>query len=141
MFLPILEPVVDRPFVRRNFGTSSEQKVSQAAAASALIEYNKSLFSLGVVLIELWFGQDIECLQHTTVDVLFNDNSIYQTAQQQIGELLAASENYGLAVSRCLSGLSRPMKTTDLNDRDFKNAVHEDIICLLEKNLEIYHDI
>ena len=67
--------------------------------------------------------------------------STYQTAQQQIGELLAASENYGLAVSRCLSGLSRPMKTTDLNDRDFKNAVHEDIICLLEKNLEVYHDI
>jgi len=80
MFLPILEPVVDRPFVRRNFGTSSEQKVSQAAAASALIEYNKNLFSLGVVLIELWFGQDIECLQHTTVDVLFNDNSIYHVA-------------------------------------------------------------
>jgi hypothetical protein len=137
----IREPVADKPFVRRIFKSTTTQHTSPTTTAlTELVRRDISLFSLGVVLVELWFERGIEELGSPRFDssAPFNDNSIYETASQYIGELWrTAGENYSTAVSRCLHGLNRPMGTKSLESLEFKNAVHVDVVCLLEKNLEV----
>jgi hypothetical protein len=72
------------------------------------------------------------------------DHADYATAQQRIGELITyAGDNYGLAVSRCIYGLNRPgepprASQSTLDNEVFKNDVYINIVCLLEKNLEVH---
>jgi len=156
-----LEPVIDQPFVRGNFETaqslqtaalhSSHQNASQSFTTSALAPVEQSLFSLGIVLVELWFEHPIEELriqhyQTNDFQITDSDNIDYQTAKQLIGELLAsAGLEYGLAVSNCIDGLNSLQglnpriisESKSLNDCEYKDAVHTAVICRLEKNLKV----
>lgn len=139
--ISVRETVVDKPFVRRVFAPPSIQQLNttQATTTKSLVQCNKSLFSLGVVLMELWFETPIEGLGSIDTHSTINDNWVYETAEKHLGELIrVAGENYGFAVSRCLNGLSRPLKDKSLDCPAYKNAVHTDIICLLEKNLKVH---
>jgi hypothetical protein len=140
--ISIREPVIDKPFVRRTFEPPSRQtNTVQATMTEPLVQCNNSLFSLGVVLMELWFERRIEDFGSGKNLSGVNDNSVYETARQYIGELLrVAGENYGIAVSRCLNGLSRPMENKSLDCAIYKNAVHADIVCLLQKNLKVHRN-
>ncbi|KAF8542789.1 hypothetical protein BDD12DRAFT_333870 [Trichophaea hybrida] len=138
----ISEPELAMPFVRRMLGSSQEPCSLQSEQAPELMEYDKSLFSLGIVLIELWFEKPIKGLQidQSQSD---GDDADFETAQQRIGYLFShAGEDYGLAVSHCINGLrgravkGKPIKTF-LDNEDFKNDVHENVICLLQRNLEV----
>jgi len=63
-----MEPVVNMPFVPRNFGGSSaSSKHSEYAQQSQprlpVADCDGCLFSLGIVRIELWFGRCFEELK------------------------------------------------------------------------------
>ncbi|KAF8247167.1 hypothetical protein K440DRAFT_661567 [Wilcoxina mikolae CBS 423.85] len=133
--ISVREPIVDKPFVRRIFERPLRPLViTETPTEKPIVEYNKSLFSLGVVLIELLFQQPIETL--IAAGSPPNDDSIYAAATQKLGDIYhLAGEKYGHAVWRCLKGLSRQTNSISLDCPDFRNAVHEDIICLLENNL------
>jgi len=142
----IIEPELTMPFVRRMLGSSQElhplQQSEQAPETSALMEYDKSLFSLGIVLIELWFEQPLEYLR-IDQNQPSSENADYETVRQRMGYLFGdAGEDYGLAVSHCINGLKgravkgKPIKSCLDND-DFKNDVHENVVGLLQKNLEV----
>lgn len=132
-------PVVDKPFVRRMFPTPQDSLTGDGCSASAateLISYDKSLFSLGIVLVELWFGQCIENLRGPRSSA-FDESADYETAQDYIGKVFTtAGEAYGLAVSRCLGTMQ--CSTKSLEDITFKNKAHSEIVCLLEKNFEVF---
>jgi len=159
--IPHQEPVMDQPFVRGNFEAaqslqtavlhSSHQNASQPFTTSALVPVEQSLFSLGIVLVELWFEHPIEELriqhpQTSDFEITDSDNVDYQTAKQLIGELLtSAGLEYGLAVSHCIDGLNSSQglnsginsESKSLNDCEYKDAVHTTVICRLEKNLKV----
>jgi len=158
-YVQTYEPVIEQPFVRWMFG-SSEALVPldqiPPPQEKVLPEYDKSLFSLGIVLTELWFERRIEELRTQPSQALAGntqdsssyiptmDHADYATAQQRIGELITyAGDNYGLAVSRCIYGLNRPgepprASQSTLDNEVFKNDVYINIVCLLEKNLEVH---
>ncbi|KAA8901720.1 hypothetical protein FN846DRAFT_908903 [Sphaerosporella brunnea] len=142
----ICEPALEMPFVR---GSSQDELLpldhageTSGTQPSAPFQYEKSLFSLGIVLIELWFEEPLEKLRAHPDDCQ-DDNADYETAKQRVGELLRlAGEDYGLAVSRCINGVRKgPGKfsatKSTLDDEGFKNDVHENVVCLLQKNLEV----
>lgn len=138
--IEISEPVADKPIVRRIFG----QPKSAPLAEPELFQYDKSLFSLGIVLIELWCERRIDELREPSqTSIPFNDSAVYDTAQRLVGDIFStAGDLYGLAVSRCLNGLNRPIESTqaerrNLENSKFKNEVQADIISLLERNLEV----
>jgi hypothetical protein len=141
----VREPVVDKPFVRRVLTLKSPQLVAEnerATATGSLVQYNRYLLSLGIVLMELWFERPIESFQ--TIDTVssVNDDWMYTTAEKHVGELIrVAGENYGFAISRCLNGLRRPLENKSLDDTDYKNVVYADIVCLLKKNLKVYYNL
>jgi hypothetical protein len=157
-FVLVGEPVIDKPFVRRTFGSSEElyllhpntvQSTAPATETATFVEYDRSLFSLGIILIELWFERGIEELrlpfqnQDGDTQGQRSDNTDYRTAQCRIGEIFTyAGDDYGLAVSRCINGLSRHIDNVraipgSLESEDFKNDVHTNVVCLLERNLEV----
>ncbi|KAF8252528.1 hypothetical protein K440DRAFT_644722 [Wilcoxina mikolae CBS 423.85] len=147
-----LEPIIDQPFVRGDFGNahfvgrdeSGAQTPQLVAPPSSLVDADMSLFSLGVVLFELWFEKPIQDFTNPQqlLESDFNQ-TCYKVAQGRIGELIkVAGPAYGLAVSHCIEGLSsssratRPGQLNSLEDMNFKNEVHANIICPLENNLK-----
>ncbi|KAF8243707.1 hypothetical protein K440DRAFT_663936 [Wilcoxina mikolae CBS 423.85] len=137
------DPIIDEPLVRRTF-QSSPPTTPQSAPTPPVVQYDRSLFSLGIVLIELWFQRRIEDLRSPHQLDNDDENADYETARIRIGELMAtAGENYGLAVSRSIGGLNSPVGmlrpvARSLEDNIFKSEVHENVICLLEKNLKVF---
>ncbi|KAF8539020.1 hypothetical protein BDD12DRAFT_925468 [Trichophaea hybrida] len=127
-----LVPMADKPFVRRMFPPQHVSSTSESYPLTNLIACDKSLFSLGIVLVELWFGECIENLQGSH-SAAFDNSAAYETAQDKIGKIMReAGEAYGLAVSRCLGTMQG-----SLDDIAFKNKAHSEIVCLLEKNYEV----
>ncbi|KAF8243860.1 hypothetical protein K440DRAFT_663845 [Wilcoxina mikolae CBS 423.85] len=146
-------PVADKPIVRRVFErlkapqNPPELIHSEPSQPNSpqLIQYDKSLFSLGIVLIEIWYERHIHELRDPSqANIPFNENAAFDTAVRSVGSIFStAGDLYGLAVSRCLNGLNRPIESTqagrrDLQNSKFKNEVQSDIVSLLERNLEAY---
>jgi len=148
----VWEPLLEKPFVSRTFGS---QKCSAVSSKSPVVDYDKNLFSLGIILIELSLQSCIEDLRDHSWDQSDRispvvggqphqlcDNPDYITATQRIGEVFRAEqEDYGLAVQRCINGLSLPDEpiTKSLDNLQYKNEVHTNIISLLERNLKVHN--
>ncbi|KAF8534594.1 hypothetical protein BDD12DRAFT_895556 [Trichophaea hybrida] len=156
--IPYLEPLIDQPFVRGDFANTQSLKTAallsshrdalqQPSTSSAfVVPVEKSLFLLGIVLVELWFEHPIEKLrstqqpQTTNSEVTDSDNIDYQTAKQLH---TSAGHDYETVVSDCFDGLNsshRPNSGTlstskSLNNSEYKDAVHTAIVCRLENNL------
>jgi hypothetical protein len=140
------EPVIDKPFVRRTFGSSQELHPipqSPKSPASTLVVCERSLFSLGIVLTELWYEKRIEDLSPDGDQNQDDGNARYKTARKLLGDIFTyAGENYGLAVARCINGINPSSSSISatwgsLDNDDFKNDVHTNVVCLLEKNFDV----
>ncbi|KAF8253585.1 hypothetical protein K440DRAFT_656808 [Wilcoxina mikolae CBS 423.85] len=144
-------PAIDQPFVRRSFG-SSQMLVPLPASnlpsgTPDLVDCDRNLFSLGVILVELWFEQRIEDLRPASAINRAKqtvDNGAYETVKQLMGDIFTyAGEDYGLVISRCINGLNRSIgmkqgKDRSLENEVFKNDVYTNVVLLLERNLEVF---
>ncbi|MCJ1423360.1 hypothetical protein MMC29_001243 [Sticta canariensis] len=99
---------------------------------------NKSIFALGILLIELWFGQPLEDLRkpedfgsHSQV----NHVTDFATARR-LSEIIyrEAGDWYGDAVRRCIY-CEFDQRHNSLDSQALKEAVHRGVVTPLEKNL------
>ncbi|KAF8417858.1 hypothetical protein EV426DRAFT_352996 [Tirmania nivea] len=132
-------PIIENPFLHQYFippNTSSTKNSIQLS----IVPCNPSLFSLGIVLIELWHWKDLQCLQRsvsTDSSTGWDARTEFFTALQLAKELHdEAGENYGEAVRRCIQGLDT--RETNLEQEGFKNKVYAEIVRPLEENLAIF---
>jgi hypothetical protein len=139
----IYDPAVDTPFVFRDFGKPKSAQ-PPTSKPPGLFQYDQSLFSLGIVLVELWFERPIDDLRDPSQAVLpFNESTKYEIAQRCVGPIFStAGDLYGLAISHCLNGLGGPIGPTNAGTRSlenpkFKREVQNEIVGLLERNLEV----
>jgi hypothetical protein len=56
------KPMLEKPLVRRCFGASSEEGSAPQALGSRVVRCNRTLFSLGVILLEIWYWNRLESL-------------------------------------------------------------------------------
>ena len=136
-------PVFEKPFLCRHFenrprGSQSQQNIPPPTL-SPLVKCDASLFSLGIVLVELWFGKHIEDFpeysEATTHQALTNDNAEYHTANELLREIdRERGSIYGNAVRRCIRGLDCT-ETSLEEDRsnNLKNSAHSNIVSELER--------
>lgn len=144
-------PAIDQPFVRRLFGSSQMLVLLPVpispSGTSELVDCDRNLFSLGVILVELWFERRINDLRparavNSAKQMI--DNEDYETVKRLMGDIFTyAGEDYGLVVSRCINGLNRSSGKKQGKDRSlendvFKNDVHTNFVLLLERNLEVH---
>lgn len=139
-----ISPVIRKPLVRRVFAPPGPPSLSpqstQASTKSIFMPQNQSLYSLGIVLMELWYGQRLEDLRIGTDGIGIGDvtdMTDYMTARRLIGAIPEdAGEKYGDAVRRCINGLDH--RSSSLEKDDFKNEVHMKVVSPLVENLESF---
>ena len=140
---PRQRPVLEYPFLHREFTTFAAEAIPQAQT-SFIVRCNKSLFSLGIVLIELCFWQSLESLRAThgqQADIGTTETVDYIIACRLIDSRAVheeAGSKYDDAVRRCIIGLDH--RETQLDNDDFKNEVYHRVVKLLEENLQMFYN-
>ena len=131
--------VYDHPFVHRELSQRSIQQVAATPAIVYRVIRNKTLYALGIVLIELCYGKSIKGLQEPedvhcdgtpgvewcTADRLIRTKDL----ENHIGK------RYADAVRRCVycdSGVDN----ADLEDESFQRVVYEGVLEKLEESLQ-----
>ena len=145
-------PVIDDPFVSRSFGPQVHQNPGPLSPrdvddfSSGLI-INRSLFALGIILIELALNRPIEELceearpsNKSAKEEPPNIVEIYGVATNLIDAVYAEQGmQYGYVVQRCLKcefGIQENMK--DLSTDTFRALVCESVLAPLEDDLKRY---
>lgn len=138
------EPVTNKPFLHRNFGLAPlGSSLQPTQIESPLVQYDRSLFSLGIILVELWFGNCLEDLPEyldpqSNGSTLNNESLAYQTANQLIRRINEEGPIYGAAVRRCIRGLD--CTATSLEEDELKDKVHTEVVSELERHWRAYDD-
>ena len=130
---------LETPVVSQDF--SSESSVSEGSIESHIVHCNPSLFSLGIVLVELWFWRSVESFQadipQSSGPVANSDTTRFNIACMLIDKVYGdAGVNYGDIFRRCIKGLDH--KEIQLEDEGFKNEVYLKILQPLETHLEVF---
>lgn len=144
IFFPLVtegcpKPLFTKPLVRQVFAQTSQAATDMNSMS--VIQCNKTLFSLGVILIEVCFWKRIEDMQTPNESSVrgFNTKiSELMSANRLVDKLLYddAGERYGDAVRRCIKGLDHREK--ELEKDGFKNEVYEKVVYPLEENLKAF---
>ena len=135
------DTLVGTPFVSRKIesleGPESPQPPSKTVLTQGI--RNQSLFSLGVVLIELHFGQTLESLHPGTDGIDNNGTSAAKnlvSAIQLLDDVYRqAGDWYGDAVRRCLY-CDFDQRNTSLEDNAMNEAVFRGVILPLRDHLK-----
>ena len=139
-----LSAAVDYPLLSKNFVSppTSQSSSSQAEnLAPSANSPNRSLFALGLVLTELWFGKSIDHLREAT-DLDPQDQTSDLTNFATISRLIETVEHdagqwYGDAVRRCIH-FDITQRLNSLEMETSKEAVHREIMLPLEENLSAF---
>lgn len=101
-----------------------------------IIGCNQSLYSLGIVLIELWHWQRLEAIYSRGAGN--NQADQYMMARALAGQLLQeAGKEYCNAVRHCIYGLAGVSSATmSLEERDFRREVCDKVVLPLLENLK-----
>lgn len=136
------DSLIDRSFVSREI-ESSEHIYSRAVSKTTALPgvRNSSLFSLGVILIELWFGKTLESLntwigsrEDTRADTAKDVTVAFQLLDEVYSQ---AGEWYGDAVRRCLY-CDFDRRSPDLKDNALKESVVRGVILPLKEHLKAF---
>ena len=128
------QPSLETPVVHHDFTPEPSSPTKPS-----LVFCNLSLFSLGIVLIELWFWKHVESFQADTPKAEDPDTTIFTTALRLVERLdQLAGAKYSNSVRRCIRGLDHPEPR--LENNEFKNEVHLKVLQPLEKHLEDFCD-
>lgn len=96
---------------------------------------NRTLYCLGVTLIELWHWKPHSSLQMIHENINETDGTAEVVKLQQVVEdlMTCAGPGYGMAVQYCITGLES--SAAQLGKEGFKNEVYKNIVNPLEENL------
>ncbi|KAJ6445033.1 C-14 sterol reductase [Purpureocillium lavendulum] len=128
-------PVWSHPLVIKQFrpvSPSDERLSGEAAVGSGFC--NSTLFSLGILLIEIILGKTFDSLRTSDEGSLSTSFAPvladYITAQRIVDQnIRMASANYGTAVTRLIG------QSPGLDSADFCQEIYSGVVALLEKDL------
>ena len=130
-------PSLDTPVVRQSF--TQEPSPPKTTIETLLVRCNLSLFSLGIVLIELWFWKSVESFQADKPEADDLDITRYMTAMGLIKTIQEkAGAQFGGSVWRCICGIDH--QETRLEDNEYKNEAYLKVLQPLVKHLEFHCD-
>ena len=148
------QPNIEPPYISRSFkpgsdqnaSTPGEESVAQTDRYSHLI-INKTLFALGIVLIELALNRPLEEFRTDTMSSepsasnrSYTTADTYQLATSLIDRVYdEQGTQYGYVVQRCLRcefALQDSMKRLEIDA--FRAAVYEGVLVPLEEDLNRY---
>jgi hypothetical protein len=136
-----LSTIYQHPFIYRKFASTATSQSSIPAPPVRSLIRNQTLFTLGVLLIELLYGTSIEGLQTPhDLDCEGTPGAVWCTAERLVDEEIAleAGQLYADAVRRCIR-CDFNRKSSSLDDQDFQQAVFDGVVAPLEKTLQHFN--
>jgi hypothetical protein len=135
--IKIHEPVLGKPLVRRLFEpTFSNQKSSPGPTRTSL-KHDGFLRSLGMILVELWYGQPMTeiCPNETWVEDI---SKMPLSVADELGDRIGrdAGQFYAGAVRHCIKGIDHEVRSLD-ND-DFRGKVDAAVVSKLRQHFEAF---
>ena len=139
------DAILQKPFVSKPFTpptcTLPPQQLTGSTSKTSPEVRNQSIFALGIVLIELWFGKPLEDLR-IPADMgeqkELSQTTDFATARRLSEEVYEeAGDWYGHAVRRCIYCEFDQRHNSLDNDR-LKEAVHWGVVSPLEENLSSF---
>ncbi|PPJ54646.1 hypothetical protein CBER1_07654 [Cercospora berteroae] len=129
--------LLSRPFVTQQlYGPS---RVSQAYFETCSLIRDEATFALGVLLIELCMGHtldDLRAPEDLTPDGLKHKLSDFLTAARLVDEVYGiAGSHWGDVVRRCVH-CEFDQRNVGLGNADFRQAVYERVVAVLEKDVQ-----
>jgi hypothetical protein len=134
--------IYQHPFIYRKLSLSAAGHCSTAQPPPARsVIRNQTLFTLGILLIELLYGKPIEELQNPhDLDCQGTPGAAWCTAERLIQEEIEyeAGPLYLDAVRRCIR-CDFNRKESSLDNHDFQQAVFDGVVVPLEKTLQRFN--
>jgi hypothetical protein len=139
-------PSYEDIFVTSDFSTTRKDPPATHSSMDRIIR-NKSLFTLGTILIELWYGKTIQQL-HIEEDGPIETNhgmmktmTAWSTAERLTEELYSeAGEMYAEVVRRCIRcDFDFDHRSSDLKDDTFIRAVYDKVVRPLQQNFDLLY--
>jgi hypothetical protein len=137
----------DRAFVSKSLPTRGTQSATSASANLPPFIRNQTIFTLGILLIEICLGKPLEQLRTADDPVVADGGSSlftdYSTANRLINSDLIFFEGgrrYDSAVRSCIYCLFDPrIRKPDLEYDDFRQAVYDDVVAPLNDEAHEFH--
>lgn len=133
--------IYQHPFIYRKFSSTPTNTGPAPQPQARRVIRNETLFTLGVLLIELLYGESIEELQ-TPHDLACEGTpgAVWCTAERLVDEEIAleAGQFYSDAVRRCIR-CDFNRQNMSLDDQEFQQAVYEGVVAPLEKTLRNFN--
>ena len=145
--------IIRQPFVSEKFAARSDavralelaaadQRVSSAAVRQRIVR-NETLFQLGLLLIELWFGQPFRTLstqEDDTINRALPELSEFFTATRLLDRVSSeAGRKWSDAIRRCIR-CDFDIADSSLENEDFRRAVFQGVVVPLEEDLKHFCD-
>ena len=132
------EPYVSQTFMSCHLPTADEQAEDTPAPP---VHGNLNLLALGIILLELYFGQSIESKRQPEdlSNGQANGSTDLNVARRWLLDSYQRdmSNRYWMATNHCIHCFFDPMpKSTDLHDEDFRESVYQKIVLPLEEELQ-----
>ncbi|KAF2126815.1 hypothetical protein P153DRAFT_297008 [Dothidotthia symphoricarpi CBS 119687] len=140
---PPMASIYEHPFVYRKLSTTAGSQFTNAQPATHRVIRNQTLFTLGVLLIELWYGKLIEELQlPCDLDCQGTPGVSWCTAERVVQNEIEfeAGKRYADVVRRCIR-CDFDRKDTNLDNELFQHAVFDGVVAPLEKNLQQFNSL
>ncbi|ORY13201.1 hypothetical protein BCR34DRAFT_623972 [Clohesyomyces aquaticus] len=131
----------DHPYVCRKFAPqigSSGTSTSSVTTAPCRVIRNQTLFTLGLLLIELWYGKCIEELCEPCDLMCQGTPGVEWCTAERLVENdieFEAGICYSEAVRRCIR-CDFDRKDLDLNEESFQEVVYDRVVASLERTLQ-----
>lgn len=135
--------VFEHPFVYRKLSSTGSNHASSTQGGACRVIRNQSLFTLGILLIELLYGKSIEDLQSPRdLECHGTPGVVWCTAVRLIEEEIEyeAGPRYLDAVRRCIR-CDFDRKDSSLDSEEFQQAVFIRVVAPLEKTLEQFNSL
>ncbi|KAH8690916.1 hypothetical protein BGW36DRAFT_364465 [Talaromyces proteolyticus] len=137
--------IYDHPFVSRHFNLTNVPSSKTFPASMGRIIRNRTLYALGISLIELWYGKPLPELYKPedgpqgTGDPRIDLMTGWNTADRLVDELYSeAGGKYSDAVRRCIR-CDFDRRSSSLEDAAFQRDVYQGVVAQLQENFDFLY--
>ena len=132
--------IAAHPYITKLFDTDAGQREGLEKIGEPTPVRNKTIFNLGVLLLEIFFRRPLDHFKTAADSPIFTEFSIAKRLVESLAE--EASARYADAVTACIYGdFGRGVKDHNFDNDAFRQAVYDHVITPLEEDWRHFNGI
>ena len=132
--------IAAHPYISKFFDTHAGQREGLEKIGEPTPVRNKTIFNLGVLLLEIFFRRPLDYFKTAADSPIFTEFSIAKRLVESLAE--EASAGYADAVTACIYGdFGRGVTDHNFDNDAFRQAVYDHVITPLEEEWRHFNGI